>query len=237
MLCSRCGSQIPDGSQFCNKCGTALISSANTIAQSVPSATSGKAIASLILGFFFFLIPSAIAAIILGHISRSEIRKSQGRLKGDGIALAGLIMGYMGIAAIPLVLIIAAIAIPNLLRARIAANEASAAESVRRLNTAEFGYAQSHPDVGFTCDLAVLASSGLIDTRLSGGERHGYILELQNCTPKDASGPNVRYQVIARPGRANQTGVRAFCSDESAVIRADSGGSSEACVATGVPLQ
>jgi len=68
MLCGRCGRQIPDGSHFCDKCGTALMSSANTIAQSVPTSTSGKAIASLILGFFSFLIPSAIVAIILGHV-------------------------------------------------------------------------------------------------------------------------------------------------------------------------
>lgn len=236
MLCSRCGRQIPDGSHFCDKCGTALMSSANTIAQSVPTSTSGKAIASLILGFFSFLIPSAIVAIILGHVSRSEIRKSQGRLQGDGIALAGLIMGYMGMAIIP-VLIIAAIAIPSLLRARIAANEASAVASIRRLNIAEFRYAQSHRGDGFTCDLATLASSGLIDTQLSRGERAGYILGLQNCAAKNASGPSVGYQVIARPVRANSTGVRAFCSDESGVIRADSGGSSEACVATGVQLQ
>src|SRR5215469_1977646 len=236
MLCSRCGRQIPVGSHFCNKCGTALMSSVNTTAQSVPTSTSGKAIASLILGFFSFLIPSAIAAIILGHVSRSEIRKSQGRLQGDGIALAGLIMGYMGITAIP-VLIIAAIAIPNLLRARIAANEASAVASIRTLNIAEFGYAQSHRGDGFTCDLAALASSGLIDTQLSRGERDGYILELQNCAAKDATGPNVGYQVIARPVRANSTGVRAFCSDESGVIRTDSGGSFEACVATGGQLQ
>jgi len=139
-------------------------------------------------------------------------------------------------AIIP-VLIIAAIATPSLLRARIAANEASAVASIRTLNIAEFGYAQSHRGDGFTCDLATLASSGLIDTQLSRGERDGYILELQNCAAKDATGPNVGYQVIARPVRANSTGVRAFCSDESGVIRADSGGSSEACVATGVQLQ
>ena len=144
-------------------------------------------------------------------------------------------MGYMGIAIIP-VLIIAAIAIPSLLRVRIAANEASAVASIRRLNIAEFRYAQSHRGDGFVCDLATLASSG-IDPRLSRGERAGYILGLQNCAAKNASGPNVGYQVIARPVRANSTGVRAFCSDESGVIRADSGGSLAACVATGVRLQ
>jgi hypothetical protein len=60
------------------------MSSANTIAQSVPTSTSGKAIASLILGFFSFLIPSAIVAIILGHVSRSEIEKARGVSKATG---------------------------------------------------------------------------------------------------------------------------------------------------------
>lgn len=90
----------------------------------VESHTSGKAIASLICGIFFFILPAAIVAVILGHLSCSEIGKSLGRIRGRGLALAGLILGYFGVAFIPFILIIAAIAIPNLLRARIAANEA-----------------------------------------------------------------------------------------------------------------
>src|SRR6266852_2316609 len=61
--------------------------------------TSGKALGSLISGIFgLLLFPVAIVAIILGHISRSEIRKSNGRLQGAGMALTGLIFGYAGIA-------------------------------------------------------------------------------------------------------------------------------------------
>ena len=52
---------------------------------------------------------------------------------GDGMAIAGLVLGYIGFAAIPFILIIAAIAIPNLLRARMAANEASAVGSLRTI--------------------------------------------------------------------------------------------------------
>jgi len=95
------------------------------------------AIASLIFGFFFVFFPLSIPAIVFGHIALSQIKRSAGRLGGRGLAIAGLVMGYLGIAMIPLILIIAAIAIPNLLRARIAANEASAATTVRSINTAQ----------------------------------------------------------------------------------------------------
>src|SRR5436853_444777 len=91
--------------------------------------TDGKAIGSLVCGIlslvcFSFL--TGIPAIVLGHISRSSIRNSMGRLKGEGMALAGLIMGYISIVLIPVILIVATIAIPSLLRARQTANEAAA---------------------------------------------------------------------------------------------------------------
>ena len=62
----------------------------------------------MITGIFglIFVLP-AIAAIILGHMSRSEIRKSNSQLKGEGMATAGLVMGYRAFAVIPLILIIA----------------------------------------------------------------------------------------------------------------------------------
>ena len=96
-----------------------------------PTETSGKAIGSLICGLLFFFFPVAIVAIILGHISLSEIRRAGGRLTGRGLAIGGLVLGYAGVSFIP-VLIIAAIAIPNLLRAKMAANEASAIGSLGR---------------------------------------------------------------------------------------------------------
>jgi hypothetical protein len=66
-----------------------------------------------------FSVPFAfVAAVIFGHLGLSEIRKSAGRLKGDGLAIAGLVLGYMWVVSIPIILIIAAIAIPNVMRAR-----------------------------------------------------------------------------------------------------------------------
>src|SRR3989442_7283465 len=57
---------------------------------------------------------------------------------------------------VAIILIIAAVAIPNLLRARIAANEASAAQSLRQINTAEFAYNAAYPNLGYSTDLASL---------------------------------------------------------------------------------
>ena len=105
--------------------------------------TNGKAIASMVCGIAsvsVLWILAAIPAIVLGHISRSEIRKSAGRLKGEGMALAGLIMGYISIAIVPVILIIAAIVIPSLLRARQVAHEQSAINRLRTIGSAEAAY-------------------------------------------------------------------------------------------------
>jgi hypothetical protein len=72
-----------------------------------PARTSGLAIASLILGICSFAgmsLLAAIPAVICGHIGRSEIRRSGGRIEGDGMALAGLILGYVNIILSILVL-------------------------------------------------------------------------------------------------------------------------------------
>jgi Tfp pilus assembly protein PilE len=105
--------------------------------------TDGKAIGSLVCGIASVTILSILAgipAIILGHVSRSDIRKSGGRLKGEGLALAGLIMGYVSLAIIPLVLIFAAIAIPNLIHGRQVAHESAAVATLWKISAAEEMY-------------------------------------------------------------------------------------------------
>jgi hypothetical protein len=80
-----------------------------------PARTSALAIWSLvlgILGLLCFSFLAAIPAVICGHLGRSKIRDSQGALQGNGLALAGLILGYLSLAFFVLG-IIAAIAIPN----------------------------------------------------------------------------------------------------------------------------
>jgi hypothetical protein len=198
-----------------------------------PAQTSGMAIASLAFGVFLFAFPLSIVAIVLGHLSLSQIRKSAGRLKGEGIAIAGLVLGYLGVAALPVILIIAAIAIPNVLRARISANEGMAVSSLRTLATAEVAYVGSHPDRGYTCALSDLAGAGLIDPPLTTGRKYGYTFELSECTGSPDGGPNLKYKMVAYPVTRNQSGVRAFCSDESGAIKIDPKGSPQDCLANG----
>jgi len=194
------------------------------------------AIGSLICGLLPFFVLTPIAAIVLGHVALSQIKRSAGRLKGSGMAIAGLVLGYLEVASLPIVLIIAAIAIPNLLRARIAANEASAAASVRTLNTAELTYTTSHPDKGFTCALADLRNEHMIAGELATGSRTGYVFELVGCKGETPDGPSSQYQVIAYPIKKGSSGVRAFCSDQTDVIRYDKQGSGEDCLDHGAPI-
>jgi prepilin-type N-terminal cleavage/methylation domain-containing protein len=143
---------------------------------------------------------------------------------------------------VAIILIIAAIAIPNLLRARIAANESSAVASVRTLNTAMISYNSAYPTVGFSATLGALAgttcappdstSACLIDTQLGTGTKSGYTFALSNVTGSPAS----TYTFIASPTVPNQTGVRYFCSFADGVVRF-SAATLSACDTTVTPLQ
>jgi type IV pilus assembly protein PilA len=241
-FCAGCGNSMTADDKFCRVCGrvsstdSAVTHAPRPPAQVASAETSGKAIVSLICGLLFFIPFLFIAAIVFGHLALSEIRKSAGRLKGEGIAIAGLVLGYLWIAGTPIILIIAAIAIPNFLRARIAANEASAIGSVRTLVVGETTYATMHPGQGYTCSRSDLAGSQLIDISLATGQKNGYAFELTGCSVGEG-GAIVKYQVVAYPLRVNQTGVRTFCSDESGVIKVDSSSSGRGCVDEGNPLQ
>ena len=139
---------------------------------------------------------------------------------------------------VAIILIIAAIAIPNLLRARISANESSAVGSVRTINTSEVSYATSFPQVGFSatlgalgdggsaanCTPPTLASACLIDSTLAGKTKSGYTFVYTQI----AGTPSVGYTVTASPQVQNQSGVRGFFSDQSGVIRADGTGTATA---------
>ena len=239
-FCTTCGNNIDSQDSFCRMCGArapAISGAAAPVAAAGPAKTSTTAVMSLVFGLCIFAFPLSIVAIILGHLSLSEIRKSAGRLTGEGLATAGLVLGYIGVAAIPVILIIAAIAIPNLLRARLAANEAAATASVRTINTAEMAYAESHPETGYACSLSALSDAQLIDSVLGSGQKTGYRFEIMGCEADPQGGPNKKYQVVAYPITVNQTGGRAFCSDESEVMKMHSSGSAQNCLESGVVLQ
>ncbi|MBZ5511087.1 MAG: prepilin-type N-terminal cleavage/methylation domain-containing protein [Acidobacteriia bacterium] len=128
---------------------------------------------------------------------------------------------------VAIILIIAAIAIPNLLRSRIAANEASAVGSIRTINTAEVTYASTYPNMGFgglpqlgpSADGTVTsAAGGLIDSVLASSVKSGYVFAVVTGT---ASGGVVPSYAVNGDPQNSQTGQRHFCSDQSGVIRYD----------------
>jgi type II secretory pathway pseudopilin PulG len=224
--CPRCGKDNADEAQFCQACGAGF-SAGSPTNPTAPLETSGKAIASLICGILFIFLPAAIAAVILGHISLSEIRRNAGRLTGSGMATAGLVLGYSGILVIPL-LIIAAIAIPNLLRARIAANEATAVWSLRTINAAAIVYAATYGK-GFPLSLSVLGpppgggspsekAANLLDAVLAEGRGSGYVFRYEASSSKSGGLVDV-YAVQANPIERGSTGQRYFFTDETGVIR------------------
>ena len=156
---------------------------------------------------------------------------------------------------VAIILIIAAIAIPNLLSARMAANEASAVASVRTTNTAEVTYTSTYPTVGFAPALVNLGgalgaacvpsstTACLIDSVLANNGnpaksgKSGYMFSTGTGTA--AGGVNVGYTVLATPITINQTGIRAFCAEEDAVVRVDPAGAcsnAEATILTFNPL-
>ena len=173
--------------------------------------TDGKAIGSLICGIASLTILSILAgipAIILGHISRSDIRKSAGRLKGEGLALAGLIMGYISLAIVPLILIIAAIAIPSLIRARQAAHEAAAISILRTINTAEAAYrSTSNGRFGQMTDLI---GKDLLDSDIRGTVS-GYYFTVTVSTAGN------EFKATADPATSNEGRYGFFVSSDGEV--------------------
>ncbi|MGB8010956.1 MAG: prepilin-type N-terminal cleavage/methylation domain-containing protein [Terriglobales bacterium] len=143
---------------------------------------------------------------------------------------------------VAIILIIASIAIPNLLRARMSANEASAVGAVRTLNTAQISYNSAYPSTGYAATLGALggiactppspAGACLIDTQLASGTKNGYTFTLSGVTGT----PAATYEILAAPTVPNQTGVRYFCSFADAVVRSSESGVTN-CDASVTPLQ
>jgi len=133
---------------------------------------------------------------------------------------------------VAIILIIAAIAIPNLLRSRIAANQASAISSCRVINTAEVTYASSYA-IGFSSTLLQLgppasgavseSAAGLIDSVLASGVKSGYSFTYVPGIA-DSRGLYNGYTVNGGPTQVGVTGTAYYFTDQTYVIRANSTG-------------
>ena len=142
---------------------------------------------------------------------------------------------------VAIILIIAAIAIPNLLRSKMAANEASAVGSLRTLNTSCVDYVTTYG--GFPAALSYLGGEGtssyptstaseLIDNVLQTGSKSGYSFSFSAATA-DAAGNIDNYLITAAPIKPGTTGLRYFYTDQTGVIRASA---SAAATSSSTPI-
>jgi prepilin-type N-terminal cleavage/methylation domain-containing protein len=128
---------------------------------------------------------------------------------------------------VAIILIIAAIAIPNLISSRMSANEASAVQSLRTIQSAETAYATTFPATGFSTNLTDLSDGGvspctatstqacLIDSVLASGTKSGYTITWTG----DGLTPSVSYVLHADPILRGASGRRSFFTNYPGVIR------------------
>ena len=107
--------------------------------------------------------------------------------------------------------IIAGLSMPNLVKSKMAAHEASAISAVRSLVTAQITFATRGGSGNFAADLTELEAANLIDSVLGSGTAEAYSFSL--------SGSGVQYTIDARPLVYGSSGIRSFFTDESGAIR------------------
>ncbi len=133
---------------------------------------------------------------------------------------------------VTIILIIAAFTIPKLTKSTIPAHETSAIASIRAINEAEMIYASSHPELGFTADLAMLGGTtatggeGTIDNNLSSGRKSGYTFTY--TAGEKVNGAIRSYTITAVPDQVGSTGQRRFYSDEAGEIHYNSAAPADA---------
>ncbi|MGB7848338.1 MAG: prepilin-type N-terminal cleavage/methylation domain-containing protein [Candidatus Acidiferrum sp.] len=145
----------------------------------------------------------------------NQLRRSQA-----GFSLIELLI------VVAIILIVAAIAIPNLMRARMAANEAGAAEALRTITTGETTYSAACPDIGYSATLmelhtGVLCAGGknCIDDVLGASDpstKNGYQF---TYLPIAVAGLNSSFTATSVPVAPGASGQRAFFTDQTGIIR------------------
>lgn len=211
------------------------------------SPRKGLAVTSLVLGILSLptgglLFIGAAVGIVLGIIAIVRANKEPAVYGGKGMAIAGIVLSGLGIVLIPVMGIIAAIAIPSLLRARVSANESVAIGDCRTVISAQHAYASANG--GFFDSLECLAlpvscipeypvaGPNFLDEATAGASvKNGYLRTFYPgppATPTDQSRVSptslTSFAYVAEPQEPGASGTRAFCGDSTGRVCATPSG-------------
>jgi type IV pilus assembly protein PilA len=224
--CSACGFVGWSDGQLCKSCGAILGSGSPSYSDFHDAAgyqgnmKKGLAVCSLVIGIISFMTlgllgVGAVTGIIVACVALSRINRNPAKYGGRGMAIGGLVLSISSIVMMVPIGIIAAIAIPNLLAARRAANEASSLASMRQIYEAQDAYYQDNQQFG---TLDQLATARLIRPELGTGQKNGYIFKVGLSTNEETEQPG--FEIVATPVSYPNSGRRSFYLDESGVVRA-----------------
>ena len=164
-------------------------------------------------------ILSGLVALVMGIVALRKASQRPTEYGGKGFAVAGIATSALAmLMGIP---VIAAIAIPNLIAARRAANEGSTLSALKTIASAEAAYQRANEDGKFG-DLRELAAKQLIKSELAGGVKDGYRFQVTIIPAETSLNSPAHFAVTATPlvkEGVGQTGTRAFYVDETQVIR------------------
>ena len=201
----------------------------NSYAAYQPEPSQRLAVTALVSGivnflFLGILVIPTIVGLVISAVALKRINRAPQQYGGKSLAVGGLVMNLVSLVALVPILIIAAIAIPNLLASRRAANEGSAIASLRRIHNAEAAYYEMYEKFGTMADLQ---QENLIAVELASGTRNGYRFKIETVSDSGDGWPG--YVAVGVPTEYGSSGRRSFFIDESGVIR---GGDSQGREAT-----
>jgi type IV pilus assembly protein PilA len=232
--CANCGFVGWADAESCKKCGAAMspaVADGMERPVNYPAPYSnyggmrpvglktGLAITALVSGILnftclsVFMIP-VLVGVIVSAVALTKVNRYPQEYGGKPMAIAGLVMNLF--AAFVMVPIMLAIAVPNLLASRIAANEGSAQSSMRTVFEAELTY-QSTVGRGEYGTLADLERASLITSELASGTKWGYRYKVEVKEPT-SSWP-ARFTVVAVPLTYGSSGRRSFFIDQTGILR------------------
>lgn len=177
----------------------------------------GLAIASLVVGIVSVLtcgglLVGAVAGIVLGIVALNKAKSNPAQHAGSGLAIAGIVISACSF----LPGILAAIAIPNLIKSQQAAHETAALTEVQTIGKAQVLYSITKGNGKFA-DLRTLGAQGFIDAGLASGQKGGYIFTSE---PLPMSGATAMFDTTAHPVQAGNFGAgnRSYYSNETMVL-------------------